>query len=175
MKPVTLVSLLLTVFVLLSHPVRIQAASPTDAATEMLKEFYTKYITEISKTSPSAKKLQSIKKQYCTAGLLSRMKELELDYDPFINAQDTDDSWIKTLSVKKDPKKGKGLYTVSFSDTESKTTITVRLSIVKDGDDYKIDGIAAPGEWSQSISVFSIFVKMPNTAFGKGAKHAAND
>lgn len=146
MKPVTLVTLLLTAFVFFNHPVRLQAASPTDAATEMLKEFYTRYITEVSKISPSAKKLQSIKRQYCTAGLLSNIKELELDYDPFINAKDTDDNWIKTLSVKKDPKKAKGLYVVSFSDTKSKTTITVTLSVVKDGDDYKIDGIAAPVE-----------------------------
>ena len=145
MKPVTIISVLLTAFMFFHHPVRTQAASPNDAATEMLKEFYTRYITEISKTSPSAKKLHSIRKQYCTAGLLSRMKELELDYDPFINAQDTDDSWIKTLSVKRHPEKGKGLYIVSFSDTESKTTITVTLSVVKEGDDYKIGGIAAPG------------------------------
>lgn len=146
MKPVTLVSLLLTAFVFFSYPVRIQAASPNDAATEMLKEFYIKYITEVSKNSPSEKKLHSIRKQYCTAGLLSRMKELQLDYDPFINAQDTDDSWIKTLSVKRHPEKGKGFYIVSFSDTESKTTVTVTLSVIKEKDDYKIDGIAAREE-----------------------------
>jgi len=146
MKPVTLVSLLLTAFVFFSHPVSIQAASPNDAATEMLKEFYTRYITEISKNPPSEKKLHSIRKQYCTAGLLSRMKELQLDYDPFINAQDTDDSWIKTLSVKRHPEKGKGFYIVSFSDTESKTTVTITLSVIKEKDDYKIDGIAAREE-----------------------------
>ena len=146
MKPVTLVSLLLTAFVFFSHPVRIRAASPNDAATEMLKEFYTRYITEISKNPPSEKKLHSIRKQYCTAGLLSRMKELQLDYDPFINAQDTDDSWIKTLSVKRHPEKGKGFYIVSFSDTESKTTVTITLSVIKEKDDYKIDGIAAREE-----------------------------
>jgi hypothetical protein len=144
MKPVSLISFLLTVIVFFSRPVCTHAAPSYDAATEMLKEFYTKYITEISKNSPNTKKLNSIRKQYCTAGLLSRIKELELDYDPFLNAQDTDDSWVKTLAVSKDPKKGKGIYVVSFSDSESKEKITITLSVVKEGEDYKIDGIAAP-------------------------------
>lgn len=144
MKSVSLISLLLTAFVFFIRPVQTHAVSGNDAATEMLKEFYTKYITEISKASPNTKKLNSIRKQYCTAGLLSRIKELELDYDPFLNARETDDSWVKTLSVSKESKKGKNIYTVSFSDSETKEKTTITLSVIKEGDEYKIDGIAAP-------------------------------
>ena len=141
MKSKLLISYLALALVLFNCARQAQANAPNDAAVQMLKEFYTKYITEITKTSPSTRKLNSIRKQYCTAGLLSRIKEIEMDEDPFLNAQDADDSWLKTLSVSKDSQKSKGVYVVSFLNNESKEKITARLLVVKDGDDYKIDGI----------------------------------
>lgn len=141
MKSKLLILFLAITLGLSTHPLPTHARPANDAAVQMLKEFYTKYITEITKTSPSTKKLNAIRKQYCTAGLLTRIKEIEVDTDPFLNAQDADDNWLKTLSVSKDSQKSKGVYVVSFLDNESKEKITARLLVVKDGDDYKIDGI----------------------------------
>lgn len=141
MKSKLLISFLALAFVLFNDARPAQANAPSDAAIEMLKEFYTKYITANAKTDVSTKKLNSIRKQYCTAGLLTRIQDPELEQDPFLNAQDVDEDWLKTLSVNRDPQKAKGAYVVSFLDQESKTKTTIKLLVVKDGDRYKIDGI----------------------------------
>src|SRR2546430_17492997 len=65
----------------------------------MLKNFYTAYMSEFSivKTNTMQTfetRLDSIKKQYCTTNLIDsinkKFKKNELDYDPLINAQDSD-------------------------------------------------------------------------------------
>ncbi|NML40682.1 DUF3828 domain-containing protein [Chitinophaga sp. G-6-1-13] len=115
-----------------------QAPVANDSAVTMLKQFYTVYITEGAKMTEDFKKLDLLKKKYCTTKLLYKIKHTELDADPFLNAQDVDGSWVKTLSVNKDPRKEKG-YIVSFRGVESNTKITVRLQVTKEKENYKID------------------------------------
>ncbi|HEY1163726.1 MAG TPA: DUF3828 domain-containing protein [Chitinophaga sp.] len=119
-----------------------QARASDDAAIKMLKEFYTSYITEGAKIESSEETLASIKKKYCTGKLLNKMKqEMEagdMDSDPFINAQDFDIEWLKTLSISKDPQKT-DVYIVSYLDNDAKTRTSMKLHVVKAGAQYKID------------------------------------
>lgn len=110
----------------------------------MLKSFYTSYIIEDSKMPTNYEKLDSIKSKYCTANLLNKIenqfKKQELDYDPFLNAQDCDIEWLKTLTIRKDTKKS-NLYYVSYADNYNNTKITIRLIVVKEKECYKIDSV----------------------------------
>lgn len=89
---------------------------------------------------PDFEKINSIKKKYCTANLLRKIEKDELDYDPFLNAQDSNIEWIKTLSVKKDTKEN-NLYYVSYKDTYNGTQIVIKLIVLKEKESYKIDAI----------------------------------
>jgi len=119
-----------------------QAKASDDGAIKMLKEFYTSYITEGANIESNEEKLESIPKKYCTAKLLAKMKhemeEGEMDADPFINAQDFDIDWVKTLSISKDPQQA-DVYIVSYLDNYSKTRTNIKLHVVKEGAQYKID------------------------------------
>lgn len=106
----------------------------------MIKSFYTAYITETSKMPPDFNKIEVIKKEYCTLSLLNKIEMQELDYDPFLKAQDCDAETLKTLSIKKDIKQ-KNLFYVSYNDNYTKTEITIKLIIKKENDSYKIDTI----------------------------------
>ncbi|WP_298735473.1 DUF3828 domain-containing protein [uncultured Chitinophaga sp.] len=141
MKPTLLISFLIAAFGLLNFHMPVHAAAPSDASMEMLKQFYKEYIREMLKSSSSEKKLHSIRKQYCTTGLLNKIESAELDYDPFLNARDADEDWLKTLSVSKDPQRKKDGYIISLLDSDTKTKTTVKLIVIKEKERYKIDAI----------------------------------
>lgn len=142
MKFKTLFLFLAAAFTLSNSPCQSQAKASDDPAIKMLKEFYTSYITEGANIESNEAKLQSIEKKYCTGKLLSKMKhEMEagdLDADPFINAQDFNIEWLKTLSISKDPQKA-DVYIVSYLDNDSKARTKIKLHVVKEGVRYKID------------------------------------
>ena len=111
----------------------------------MLKDFYTSYIIESSKMSPTqTQKLNSIKAKYCTKGLLDKIekqfKSGELDYDPFLKAQDVDTGWLKTLSFSKDLKKPSS-YVVSYTDTNSSTKVNIYVTVVKKNEGLRITNV----------------------------------
>ncbi len=115
---------------------------------DRIKNFYTSYIEISSSSIPLSemnKKLDSVTKIYCTKDLLDsisyKFENEELDYDPFINAQDSKMSMLKSLMIFKD-KKNENLYTVIYTDdiNDSSTTEIV-LTIVNENGNYKISSI----------------------------------
>ena len=122
---------------------QVQSNSVDKQISTMLKEFYTSYITEVAGIS-NEKKVTSIQLKYCTMELVNKIdkqfKTQKIDYDPFIKAQDADTQDLKTLSVAKDLKKPNG-YTVSYVDTYSKKKITINLTVIKQGDSFKINSV----------------------------------
>ena len=106
-----------------------------DPAIETLNRFYTQYITEISKTPEDMNQTNLIKQKYCTPQLLKKISEL--DYDPFINAQDLPEDLLKTLTIKKETGVD-NKYTVSYLDTYSQKQITIHLKTIRDKDSCKI-------------------------------------
>lgn len=114
--------------------------SSDDPIIKMLTNFYTGYLTEISRIPEDADKIEWIKKEYCTADLLNKLNEQELDYDPFTNAQDIDNNLLKNLIINKDTESD-NLYAVSYPDSYSKNQIIIKLKVIKENDSYKIDDI----------------------------------
>lgn len=134
-------SFLITVSMLLNFVCSAQINASNDGAITMLRQFYTSYITEESKMSSNEEKLNSIKKQYCTKKILKKIQQdEELEYDPFLHAQDADTDWLKTLTISKDPQKANA-YIVSYLSSYDKKKIVTKLVVVKEGQGYKIDDI----------------------------------
>jgi Protein of unknown function (DUF3828) len=142
MQSKTLLLFLALAYIFSSFSCQSQAKASDDAAIKMLKEFYTSYITEGTKIESNEDKLESIQKKYCTAKLLTKMKhemeEGEMDSDPFINAQDFDINWLKSLTISKDAQKA-DVYIVSYLDNDAQTRTNIKLHVVKEGSLYKID------------------------------------
>lgn len=111
-----------------------------DTAIKTIRSFYTEYITADNGMPVNETQLNSIKRKYCTPRLIHALQQDEMDYDPFLNAQDCDLSWISTLSVKRDTEEH-DLYYVQYKDTASKETIHLKLKLKYGNGEYKIDKV----------------------------------
>jgi len=110
--------------------------SPPDKGVTMLNKFYTAYISASSVEDGNLEametKLSALRRKYCTAACLKQFKALvkQTDADPIVKAQDSYKELIKTLEIKKDPKK-QNRYAVSYTDiqgNQEKITIYVTLT-----------------------------------------------
>ncbi len=111
-------------------------------AIEMLTEFYTHYLTEQDKMLSDGynpKTIEVIKNNYLTVKLQERLNFLELEYDPFLNAQDFSKDWIKTLEITP-VEEIEDAYNVCYHyDNEHTNCIT--LFLVKENGKFKINDI----------------------------------
>jgi hypothetical protein len=106
---------------------------------EMLKNFYTSYITENSTFPVNQKKRDSIEKKYCTPYVLREYAdEPSIEGDPFLRADIMHPSILKILTFRKDASRD-DLYYISYKLPAEKEPRTIRLLIVKEKDSYKID------------------------------------
>jgi hypothetical protein len=111
-----------------------------------LKEFYSEYISEGNKliSEEQYAAILKIRQKYCTQRLLDEIdkytKIVVIDYDPFTNAQDFDINWLKTLNISKDSVKN-DIYHVSYYESYRGKYEKIKLSVVKEGDSYKIDKV----------------------------------
>lgn len=111
-----------------------------DSVILMLKQFYTSYISEHLKDDVDDQKVNSLKKKYVTEKFLYTLKEAGLDYDPFVNAQDYDENWLKSLRVEEDASSA-NLYRVFLLNGFTGETYCITLQIVKEKGEYKISNI----------------------------------
>jgi hypothetical protein len=123
--------------------VKAQNSSTDKKVFRMLKEFYTSYITSLSIISPlNIEKADSIKLKYCDVTMLNNInnqfKKGELDFDPFLKAQDIDSSCLKTLSFSKDLKRP-NTFAVYYISNHIKTVIY--LKVAKENSIYKIKNV----------------------------------
>ncbi|MDR2911427.1 MAG: YbjP/YqhG family protein [Bacteroidales bacterium] len=72
-------------------------------AEQILKEFYTQYITACDDMSDNT----AIKENFLTRELITKLAEAKLDFDPLLNAQDCDKAWVETLEI--NPVSGQGM------------------------------------------------------------------
>lgn len=109
---------------------------------KMLKNFYTNYITEMSRPDLNLKKIDSLKSISCSINFIDYLNEEAFDYDPFINAQDCDIDWLNNLTIDKS-KENQNLYFVCFNknDTDIKC---IKISLKLENEEYKIDKIEEP-------------------------------
>ena len=113
---------------------------PNAQALESLKTFYKGYIAETSKLPENRAAVESLKAQHCTARYLKQLAAEDLEADPFLNAQDVEESWASNLEVTPDDvvqNQFAVCYTASFDNSKH----CVEVTMVEDGGSWKIDNI----------------------------------
>ena len=109
---------------------------------EMLKNFYKEYTAELESIDVNWEKVDSIEKRYCTERLLNWRKSEELDYDPFINAQDLNPGLYEILNIRRDnSRQNKFVVTYNYFEIEPENESKIELIVIRSGGKYKIDQI----------------------------------
>jgi hypothetical protein len=112
-----------------------------------LKEFYTEYISELGKRESDYAKVLEISQKHCTKRLCDELGKyseiMVIDYDPFLNAQDFTDNFLKTLEIKKDSIRNDIYHISYFWNGYNEGYRYIELYIVKEGNSYKIDNVGS--------------------------------
>lgn len=114
------------------------SGADTDKATAAIKEFYAAYIAEMSKMPPNQGQVEALKQKHCTAHFLNVLKDAELEEDPFLNAQDVDETWAETLEV---TAKADDLYSVCYVMGFDNSKHCVEVAAVDADGQWKIDNV----------------------------------
>lgn len=91
-----------------------------------IKSFYHQYIPMNINAGQST--IDSFLKLYCTEHLISKIKKLELDYDPFTYSQDASLEVLDTLKVNK-ISEYECLFEVCYIDNYSKKNVCIRFLV----------------------------------------------
>jgi hypothetical protein len=133
--------LLLSLLFLTSYALFAQDSSDQEKI-KVLKEFYRAYTTEIQHIDLNSERLDSIEKKYCTQKLLDWWENEELNYDPFINAQDLNPELYKILNIYRDnSRENKFIVTYNYFENKPEYESKIELIVIRSGDGYKIDQI----------------------------------
>ncbi|MDR1403547.1 MAG: YbjP/YqhG family protein [Tannerellaceae bacterium] len=114
-----------------------ESADGNEKAVRLLKEFYTAYISCCDSPDGDWETLRSIRNKYLTKSLQDKLEHPDLDYDPIIQAQDCDKSWIETLEIKPDAER-QNVYDVYYAPALNQKKICIRLLLANDNGNYLI-------------------------------------
>lgn len=67
---------------------------------EMLNAFYSEYLPLVE-NSINNSEIESLQAHYCTKAFMQKLEKLEIDYDPFINAQDASAESVGSLKIQR--------------------------------------------------------------------------
>lgn len=112
-----------------------KSVNPNDStALVFIRTFYEEYVLAYECNFED-----SVMRKYCRPELIKKLSNKELDYDPFLNAQDFDDNLLKTLDIKKsnDPQ---GYYVVSYVGYRN-DNVYIAMSLAEDEGVYKISDV----------------------------------
>ncbi|MDR2499106.1 MAG: YbjP/YqhG family protein [Tannerellaceae bacterium] len=115
-----------------------KAQSRDEQAINMLNEFYRAYFS-LCETSFSANDRQALLHRYCTKNCLRELEAADLDYDPFVDAQDCNAAWLRSLSVGKVHGQA-NIFEVSYTAPYS-GKIVIRLALSEERTGFKINSI----------------------------------
>lgn len=112
------------------------SVNPDDSTGSIfIRTFYKEYLLGFDKDFAD-----SVRRKYCTPELIEKLANKELDYDPFLNAQDFDDDLLKTLDIKKS-NTPQGYYIASYVDGYSKKKVYIVMSLAGHDGEYKISDV----------------------------------
>ncbi len=110
----------------------------TESKIEFIEGFYKAYIAELSEMDLD--RIDSLKRKFLTVELRKKLKEQDLHYDPFLNAQDFDDDILEKLAYNEHPEK-KDVVKVSYIDDYTSSTVTILLEVVEIANGYRISSV----------------------------------
>lgn len=113
-----------------------------DIPSYVLRRFYAEYVAEW--LCGSASDTKSVSSRYITKRLRNKLKNLynrhELDYDPFLEAQDCDRHTLDSLRIESDADRPE-IRRVYLWDSYNKRYKEIVLRMKLEGNEWKIDDI----------------------------------
>ncbi|SEM42232.1 Protein of unknown function [Chryseobacterium taichungense] len=138
---------------------KIERIKIDDNALQELKKFYTSYFSEMEKSDKDVEtKLDQLRKKYMTIDLYNKIKHLNLDYDPVINAQDVESDWRKNLSISKSVEDN-NKFEISNSFDNSKNYIYITLKKINNTikiKDIKVNDIPSILNYNETYNNFNV-------------------
>ncbi|WP_276133042.1 DUF3828 domain-containing protein [Polluticoccus soli] len=119
-------------------------SSPASDPATRLNDFYSAYIAEKAKAAEDTGRISGLFREYCTDSFTRHLDRVyahgELEADPIIDAQDFDQSWIKTLTVQKNGGDG---YQVCYVDTYDNQKHCLDVHVVNENGKWKINSVVS--------------------------------
>ena len=103
-----------------------------------LKEFYKKYVFEFEKINANQNDIDSLIKVHCSDKFLTNLYNSDINYDPFLNAQDVTSDIFKSFKVETDINTTNA-FIISYNNDYDNSQIIIKIKLVKVNDKYKID------------------------------------
>lgn len=127
-------------------------------AEDTIREFYWHYITQSAKVSDyNPADVDRVMKTFLTEDLIRRLETAGLDYDPFLDAQDCEISWLYTFKIHPDTMR-ENTYDVSFQ-YDALQRSCIKLSLVCIDGKYRIDDVGGLSEASADESQFTSSIR----------------
>jgi hypothetical protein len=109
------------------------------APEAFIKEFYAAYLAANLKMPIDYKQVDAIVDASCTPSLITYMDTAEMDFDPFLNAQDVFDAWQSHIQVKAHDSMPM-CYWVQLDDPQnSNASAIILVQLKQQGNEWKID------------------------------------
>ncbi|MCL1942027.1 MAG: hypothetical protein FWF54_00520 [Candidatus Azobacteroides sp.] len=109
-----------------------------DKGVDVLKVFYQEYISACCNLPESYDVLDRVKKKYLSDNLYKRLEVADLDYDPFLNSQDCNENWLKTLDIKLVYNEN-NIYKICYNNGDNE--ICIILSLINNDGNFIINDI----------------------------------
>lgn len=106
---------------------------------EMLKDFYEGYLSASLKSPIDYQQTDALIDAHCTASLIQYLDTAELEYDPFLNAQDLSDAWQNNIVIKPHGQMP-DTYWVHLDDPKnSNSSVIILIKLKQEAGVWKID------------------------------------
>lgn len=113
----------------------------TIAPEAFIKEFYAAYIAANLKMPIDYKQADAIVDASCTPALIAHLDTAEMDFDPFLNAQDVFDAWQNHILVKAHESMPMCFWVHLDDPQNSNASVIVLLQLKQQDNNWKIDQI----------------------------------
>ena len=111
-----------------------------DEGVEYVEMFYQEYISALLEMPMDLKKIETIENNYLSNKLLTQLRNKQLDYDPFLNAQDFEEDIFEKMKFENHPE-STNMVKVSYEDEYTGKIVTLQLELIEDNGSYKINSI----------------------------------
>lgn len=106
---------------------------------DMLKDFYEGYLSASLRSPIDYQQTDALIDAHCTASLIQYLDTAELEYDPFLNAQDFSDAWQNNIIIKPHAQIP-NTYWVHLDDPKnSNASVIIQVKLKQEAGVWKID------------------------------------
>ncbi len=118
-----------------------EQSSTSEKEVQFITDFYSTYIKICDESLSFMEERTVLKSKYCTVKLLAELEEKNLDYDPFLNAQDCSKEWIKSINVTAISDEEYN-YEVSYNSGYNNKIISIKIGVIMQNDELKINSVS---------------------------------